>query len=81
MNLIHTCLLQAYEIFKDAFMNDARVSHMVQVMGFHPSYTVEWVRAHHYLLRGNGVLPRHIRAYVAILVSCYPLSSRYLGVI
>eukprot|EP00116_Pleurobrachia_bachei_P007353 sb/3467615/ len=60
---------EAYEIFKDAFMNDARVSHMVQVMGFHPSYTVEWVRAHHYLLRGNGVLPRHIRAYVAILAS------------
>ncbi|KAL5265055.1 hypothetical protein ACHWQZ_G005962 [Mnemiopsis leidyi] len=61
---------EVWPIFRDAFMNDARVSHMVQVMGLHPKYLVHWVQAHHHLMREcNGVLPRHFRAYIAIIAS------------
>ena len=83
-SLFKRFLCQAYPIFKDAFMNDARVSHMVQVMGFHPKYTVHWVQTHHDLLRGNGPLPREYRAYIGIMVrdhSYFCMGCNYLKVI
>lgn len=42
---------------------------MTQLLGYHPSYLVLYVKAHDFLMHGNGPLPLHIRNYLAILVS------------
>jgi len=61
--------VEAYPVFVEAFLNDCRVSHMVQVMGFHPKYLKWWVQTHHFLLRGPSLLPQHERAYIGIMAA------------
>ena len=54
--------------YEDAFMCNGRLSHMVQLMGFHPSYLTLFLKCDDFLMHGNGPLPLHVRNYIAILV-------------
>lgn len=56
-------------LFQDAFHTDLRVSHLVQLMGYHPEYLEIFLRAHNLLMHGDGPLAFHVRVYIAILVS------------
>lgn len=63
-------------------MYDGRLSHMVQLMGYHPSYLSLFLKSHDFLMQGNGPLPLHIRNYLAILVSgTLPLSGVCVSVL
>eukprot|EP00128_Syssomonas_multiformis_P000299 Colp12_sorted_trinity150504_noHs@12120 len=56
-------------LFIDAFLHDARVSHMVQVMAFHPEFLDAFLKTHHFLLRMDGPLPVIWRAYLAAMAA------------
>ena len=56
-------------LFQDAFHTDLRVSHLVQLMGYHPEYLEIFLRAHNLLMHGDGPLAFNVRVYIAILVS------------
>ena len=60
-------------MFVDAFLNDCRVSHMVQLMGYHPSYLDQFVKTHHFVMRGDGPLPLHWRNFIATMVRGFSL--------
>lgn len=60
---------QVQSHYEDAFMYNGRLSHMVQMMGYHPSYLAMFLKSDDFLMHGNGPLPLHVRNYVAILVS------------
>ena len=60
---------RAFELFERAFTMECRVSHLVNLMGYHPKYLAVFLDAHQVLMYGDGPLPRYIRVYIAILVS------------
>lgn len=55
-------------LFIDAFIQNNRLDHVTQVMGYHPDYLDCFLRTQQYLLRGDGPLPYHYRHYIAIMV-------------
>ena len=60
----------ALGLFQEAFLTDLRVSHLVQLMGYHPEYLKIFLTTHHLLMHGDGPLAYNVRVYIAILVSC-----------
>lgn len=56
-------------LFVDAFLQNNRLDHVTQLMGYHPNYLEMFLRTQQYLLRGDGPLPFHYRHYIAIMVS------------
>ena len=54
--------------YEEAFIQEGRLSHLSQLLGSHPTYLTRFNKLHHFLMRGNGPLPLHIRNYLAILV-------------
>jgi len=61
--------LQTQMLFIDAFIQNNRLDHVTQVMGYHPDYLDCFLRTQQFLLRGDGPLPYHYRHYIAVLVS------------
>ena len=57
-------------LFVEAFINQLRVSRVIQLLGYHPKYLQCFLRTHNFLMRGDGPLPYPVRHYIAILVSC-----------
>ena len=56
-------------LFIDAFIQNNRLDHVTQLMGYHPEYLDCFLKTQQYLLRGDGPLPYHFRHYIAIMVS------------
>lgn len=65
----HPLQSQVQSIYEETFLHDGRLSNIVQVLAFHPSYLTRFTKTHDFLMDGNGPLPHHIRNYIAILVS------------
>lgn len=65
---------QTHTIFVDAFLQNNRLDHVSQVMGYHPSYLDHFLKTQSFILRGDGPLPYDYRHYIAIMVSM----SRYI---
>ena len=53
----------------DAFLQNNRLDHVSQVMGYHPSYLDDFLKTQSFILRGDGPLPYVYRHYIAIMVS------------
>lgn len=61
--------LQTQSLYIDAFIQNNRLDHVTQVMGYHPDYLDCFLRTQQYLLRGDGPLPYHYRHFIALMVS------------
>ena len=59
---------QTQMVFIDAFLQNNRLDHLTQLMGYHTTYLECFLRTQQYLLRGDGPLPFHYRHYIAIMV-------------
>eukprot|EP00123_Amoebidium_parasiticum_P015278 comp22870_c0_seq1/m.36109 comp22870_c0_seq1/g.36109 ORF comp22870_c0_seq1/g.36109 comp22870_c0_seq1/m.36109 type:complete len:441 (-) comp22870_c0_seq1:1051-2373(-) len=57
------------ELFREMFMHDGRVSHMVQMMTSFPDFLSACVDTLHMVLRCDGPLPLDWRAYVAMMAA------------
>lgn len=62
-------LKETQMLFVDAFLQNNRLDHVSQVMGYHPDYLDCFLRTQQYLLRGDGPLPYHYRHYIAIMAA------------
>ena len=56
-------------LFEDAFVSDLRVSHLIQLMGYHPEYLDVSLKTHQLLMKGDGPLPVNMRIYIAIMAA------------
>lgn len=56
-------------LFVDAFLQNNRLDHVVQLMGYHPQYLECFLRTQQYLMKGDGALPFHYRHYIAIMAA------------
>lgn len=68
---------QTQMVFIDAFLQNNRLDHLTQLMGYHPTYLENFLRTQQYLLRGDGPLPFHYRHYIAIMVRIKNTSNGY----
>ena len=55
-------------LFVDAFLQNNRLDHVTQVMGYHPTYLDVFLRTQNFILRGDGPLPYDYRHFIAIMV-------------
>jgi sestrin len=55
-------------LFIDAFLQNSRLDHVTQVMGYHPTYLDIFLRTQNFILRGDGPLPYDYRHFIAIMV-------------
>lgn len=62
-------LLQTHMLFIDAFLQNNRLDHVTQVMGYHPLYLDIFLKTQNFILRGDGPLPYDYRHFIAIMVS------------
>lgn len=62
-------LLQTHTLFVDAFLQNNRLDHVSQVMGYHKTYLDHFLKTQNFILRGDGPLPYDHRHYIAIMVS------------
>ncbi|XP_067673953.1 sestrin-1-like isoform X1 [Haliotis asinina] len=56
-------------LFVDAFLQNNRLEHITQLMGYHPDYLECFLRTQHYLLKEDGPLPFEYRHYIAIMAA------------
>lgn len=56
-------------MFIDAFLQNNRLDHVTQVMGYHPTYLDIFLRTQHFILRGDGPLPYDYRHFIAIMAA------------
>ncbi|KAL3883232.1 hypothetical protein ACJMK2_029519 [Sinanodonta woodiana] len=56
-------------LFVDAFLQNNRLDHVTQLMGYHPQYLESFLRTQQYLLRGEGPLPPDYRHFIAIMAA------------
>eukprot|EP01134_Creolimax_fragrantissima_P006797 CFRG6797T1 len=76
-----------HELFKDMFMHDGKVTHMVQTLMHCPQFLSVFINTIHYVMRSDGPLPQDWRHYIAILAvsrhDCayliHVLSSQFLA--
>ncbi|XP_019871631.2 sestrin homolog [Aethina tumida] len=52
-----------------AFLQNNRLDHVSQVMGYHPSYLDHFLKTQNFILRGDGPLPYDYRHYIAIMAA------------
>lgn len=55
-------------VFLASFLQNNRLEHIHQVMGYHPAYLEAFLKTQHYLMREDGPLPFAHRQYIAIMV-------------
>uniref|UniRef100_V5I9F8 Sestrin n=1 Tax=Anoplophora glabripennis TaxID=217634 RepID=V5I9F8_ANOGL len=58
-----------HTLFVDAFLQNNRLDHVSQVMGYHPSYLDHFLKTQNFILRGDGPLPFDYRHYIAIMAA------------
>lgn len=56
-------------LFIDAFLQNNRLDHVTQVIGYHPKYLDSFLRTQNFILRGDGPLPYDYRHYIAIIAA------------
>lgn len=85
LSSLHACLtvqslwlFQKQMVFIESFLQNNRLEHLHQVMGYHPQYLEAFVKTQNYLLREDGPLPFPYRHYIAIMVSFFQLVRRPL---
>lgn len=62
---------QTHTLFVDAFLQNNRLDHVSQVMGYHPAYLDHFLRTQNFILRGDGPLSFDYRHFIAIMVSSF----------
>ncbi|KAG5898391.1 hypothetical protein JTB14_030369 [Gonioctena quinquepunctata] len=55
--------------FVDAFLQNNRLDHVSQVMGYHPSYLDHFLKTQNFILKGDGPLPYDYRHFIAIMAA------------
>ncbi|KAK6986235.1 sestrin-1-like isoform X3 [Biomphalaria glabrata] len=60
---------ETHSVFMDAFIQNNRLDHVSQVMGYHPDYLRNFLTTQNYLLREDGPLPYDYRHYIAIIAA------------
>ncbi|CAG5121628.1 unnamed protein product [Candidula unifasciata] len=60
---------QTHAVFTDAFIQNHRLDHVSQVMGYHPDYLRNFHTTQNFILREDGPLPYDYRHYIAIIAS------------
>ncbi|XP_071056827.1 sestrin homolog isoform X2 [Onthophagus taurus] len=60
---------KTHTLFVDAFLQNNRLDHVSQVMGFHPAYLDHFLKTQNFILRGDGPLPYAYRHYIAIMAA------------
>ncbi|KAK7486619.1 hypothetical protein BaRGS_00022144, partial [Batillaria attramentaria] len=60
---------QTQMVFLASFLQNNRLEHVHQVMGYHPAYVEAFVKTQHFLLREDGPLPFHYRHFIAIMAA------------
>ncbi|XP_067008678.2 sestrin homolog isoform X2 [Anabrus simplex] len=60
---------QTHMLFIDAFLQNNRLDHVTQVMGYHPTYLDTFLRTQNFILRGDGPLPYDYRHFIAIMAA------------
>lgn len=58
---------QAHFYYRDSFVYNCRLEHMVMVMAMHPQYLNHFLATHSALLQSNGSIPYCSRIYIAIM--------------
>lgn len=58
-----------HTIFVDTFLQQNRLDHVSQVMGYHPAYLDHFFKTQNFILRGDGPLPYDYRHYIAIMAA------------
>ncbi|KAF4530275.1 hypothetical protein B566_EDAN007316 [Ephemera danica] len=56
-------------LFIDAFVQNNRLDHVSQVMGYHPTYLDIFLRTQNFILRGDGPLSYDYRHFIAIMAA------------
>ncbi|KAL0280570.1 UNVERIFIED_CONTAM: hypothetical protein PYX00_001829 [Menopon gallinae] len=56
-------------LFIDAFLQNNRLDHVTQVMGYHPLYLDIFLKTQNFILRGDGPLPYDYRHFIAIMAA------------
>lgn len=62
-------LNDTHMFFIDAFLQNNRLDHITQEMGYHPTYLDIFLRTQHFILRGDGPLPYDYRHFIAIMAA------------
>jgi sestrin len=60
---------QTHSVFMDAFIQNHRLDHISQVMGYHPDYLRNFLTTQNFLLREDGPLSYDYRHYIAMIAS------------
>ncbi|XP_074034358.1 sestrin isoform X2 [Leptinotarsa decemlineata] len=58
-----------HTLLVDAFLQNNRLDHVCQVMGFHPTYLDHFLKTQNFILRGDGPLPYDYRHFIAIMAA------------
>ncbi|XP_028139001.1 sestrin homolog isoform X3 [Diabrotica virgifera virgifera] len=58
-----------HTLFVDAFLQNNRLDHVSQVMGYHKTYLDHFLKTQNFILRGDGPLPYDYRHYIAIMAA------------
>lgn len=58
-----------HTLFVEAFLQNNRLDHVSQVMGYHPTYLENFLKTQNFILRGDGPLPYDYRHYIAIMAA------------
>ena len=56
-------------LFVDAFLINGRVSHINQLLAYHPRYLSCFLKSESHLMTSNGALPRDWRYYIGIMAA------------
>lgn len=65
----HNINNDTHMFFIDAFLQNNRLDHITQEMGYHPTYLDIFLRTQHFILRGDGPLPYDYRHFIAIMAA------------
>lgn len=68
---------ETHMVFLASFLQNNRLEHVHQVMGYHPAYLEAFVKTQHFLFREDGPLPFHYRHFIAIMAAARH-NSQYL---
>lgn len=60
---------KTHTLFIDAFLQNNRLDHVSQVMGYHPTYLDHFLKTQSFIMRGDGPLPYDYRHFIAIIAA------------
>lgn len=68
LNIVFLISISQYG-YKQNHMDQIKLDHVSQVIGYHPSYLEQFLKTQNFIMKADGPLPYHTRHYLAILVS------------